>query len=138
MDGDGQRNYFYLSSAGSDSGVVEARRSTVNSQFQRGHNRSHSSGTDPNSAVRSPVHTASYPTQTKAKSQEIQRQCSAPQSSGPVNAHHPDSMGFKEILSNLDQLTKQLDDSCSNPSSSIGRFAKGMSIQTTYKYTCTW
>ena len=115
----------YIEHAGSDSGIVEARRSSVNAQF-RGHNRSHSSGTHPNGIMKSPQHTAlslvttNRPNTDKtATSTDVQRQCSAP-SFANSSAHRPDSMDFNMILDNLDQLTKQLDDSCSNTSSNNG------------------
>lgn len=111
--------------AGSDSGVVEARRSSVNAQF-RGHVRSRSSDTHTNGIVKSPQHTAlslistNRPNADKtAASTDIQRQCSAPSFAGS-SAHRPDSIDFNAILNNLDQLTKQLDDTCSNTSSNNG------------------
>ena len=113
--------YTYV---GSDSGVVEARRSSVNSEFQRGHNRSHSSGTHSTTSIVSrgapqvPAQTA-MSASTSAKSVDIQRQFSAPPPSGVVF----DSLGLSEILDNLDQLTRQLDDTCSMSSSSNGMFA---------------
>ena len=109
--------------AGSDSGVVEARRSSINAQFHRGHIRSHSSDTHPNGIVKSPQHTAlsliatNKPNTDKTTaSTDIQRQCSAPSFAGS-SAHRPDNMDFNAILDNLNQLTKQLDDTCSNTSS---------------------
>lgn len=110
---------YLFDHTGSDSGVVEARRSSVNSQFQRGHNRSRSSGTGGTSL--SP-YTTINPTPTTAKYTDIQRQSSAPPPSG--DAKSADNMGFNEILDNLDQLTKQLEGSCSNPSSSNGKYLK--------------
>ena len=115
-----------LPRAGSDSGVVEARRSSVNSQYQRGHNRSHSSGTQPHCSTISrgpPPPAVTTSRSASAKSVDIQRQISAPPTSGVVGDPRPDSLGFNEILDNLDQLTKQLDDTCSNTSSSNGLFA---------------
>ena len=95
------RMYIHLCT-GSDSGVVEARRSSVSAQFHRGHCRSHSSGTRSDAVVKSPGETA--------KSAHGQRQCSAPSVAGR-SAHHPDNMDFNAILDDLDQLTKQLDGS---------------------------
>ena len=115
--------------AGSDSGIVEARRSSVNARFHRGHVRSRSSDTHPNGIVKSPQHTAlsliatnrlntdktTASAEKTTASTDIQRQCSAP-SFADSNAQNPDSMDFNAILDNLDQLTKQLDDTCSTSS----------------------
>lgn len=116
----------YIEHAGSDSGIVEARRSSVNAQFHRGHNRSRSSDTHLNGIVKSPQHTAlslvaTHPQSTDktAASTAVQRQCSAP-SFADSSTHRPDSMDFSKILDNLNQLTKQLDDTCSNTSSNNG------------------
>ena len=114
--------------SGSDSGIVEARRSSVNAQFHRGHNRSRSSDTHPSGIVKSPQHAAlsliatSRPNtdKTTTASTDIQRQCSAPSFADGSSTHRPDSMDFNAILDNLDQLTKQLDNTCSNTSSNNG------------------
>lgn len=121
---------------GSDSGVVEARRSSVNAQFHRGHNRSRSSDTHPNGIVKNPQHAAlSQITSTRSNTDkttaaaDIQRQCSAPSFADRSN-HHPNSMDFTAILDNLDQLTKQLDDTCSNSSNNDGNYAPSVLLLT--------
>ena len=120
----------------SDSGIVEARKSSINAQFHRGHNRSRSSDTHHNGIVKSPQHAAlSLITSTRSNANkttaaaEIQRQCSAP-SFADCSNHHPDNMDFTAILDNLDQLTKQLDDTCSNSTNNNGNCAPSVLLLT--------
>jgi hypothetical protein len=110
---------------GSDSGIVEARRSSVNAQFHRGHSRSRSSDTHPNGIVKhaalSLIATSRPNTGNSTAAADIQRQSSAP-SFADSTTDRPDN-DFNAILDNLDQLTKQLDDTCSSTSNNNGTYA---------------
>lgn len=99
--------------AGNDGGIVEARRSqiSVNLQlFQRGHDHFHFSGTHANANTSAGPNPSS--TDKAAKSFVVHKQSSAtPTHCTPTaGPHASNDIQFNEILDNLHQLRKELDE----------------------------